>query len=242
MKKLVSIVSISMLALTTAYAQSDDVYYGNGDAYAYSYVDNSYYNNYDNSYQNYGYDDQYETFYDAMSPYGRWVYNPQYGNVWIPTSVSYGFSPYLTGGHWAYTDYGWTWVSDYEWGWAAFHYGRWFQDDVYGWMWVPGSEWAPAWVMWGSYNDNYCWAPIAPGYGFSSYYRPEAHCWNFVGAEHICEPYLANHVVNHNVFVNNTSVSITNNITIINNVGSFNNSHFYAGPRVGEVERPQVTG
>jgi hypothetical protein len=227
MKRLVSIVSISMLALTTAYAQSDDVYYNNNNTYAYSNPDESYTNNTDNSYQEYN--SNYQTFYDAMSPYGQWVNNPQYGYVWQPTAVAGDFSPYLTGGHWAYTDYGWTWVSDYDWGWAAFHYGRWFHDDMYGWMWAPGSEWAPAWVMWGSYDDNYCWAPIAPGYGFSSYYRPAAYSWNTVPCDHITQPYLNNYVVNHNTVV-------VNNITVIHNSGVYNNSHFFSGPRVNDVE------
>ncbi|MCW3125747.1 MAG: hypothetical protein JWO03_1405 [Bacteroidetes bacterium] len=234
-----------MLALTTSYAQSDDVYYSNNNAYAYSSsssYDNSYDNSYNNSYQDYN--ESYQTFYDAMSPYGSWVYNPRYGYVWRPALAAAGFSPYLTGGHWTYSEYGWTWVSDYAWGWAAFHYGRWFHDDMYGWMWTPGSEWAPAWVMWGSYSNNYCWAPIAPGYGYSSYYRPEARYWNVVGCGQINQPYLNNYVayhdgvnntvVNHNVSVTNINVT---NITIINNYNTYNNNKFFAGPRVNDVER-----
>ncbi len=238
MKKLISIVSIAVSALTSAYAQSDDVYYSNNnDAYAYSSNNNSYNNDpYGQSYQDY--DQSYQTFYDDMAPYGRWIYDGRYGRVWLP-AVAAGFSPYLTNGHWVYTDYGWTWVSDYSWGWAAFHYGRWYQDDRYGWMWVPGSEWAPAWVMWGSYSNNYCWAPIAPGYGFNSYsyYRPAARYWNFVGCDHINQPYVSNYVVNHNVNVTNVTV---NNITVINNYNTYNNGRYSAGPRVNDVER--VTG
>ncbi|MBS1684646.1 MAG: hypothetical protein JSS76_07830 [Bacteroidetes bacterium] len=239
MKKLISIVTITVSALTSAYAQSDDTYYTNGnDAYAYSGYDNSYnvYSNdpYATSYQ--AYDQSYQTFYDQMAPYGCWIYDGRYGRVWLP-SVAVGFSPYLTNGHWVYTDYGWTWVSDYSWGWAAFHYGRWYQDDRYGWMWVPGSEWAPAWVMWGSYSNNYCWAPIAPGYGFNSGYRPAARYWNTVGCSYISQPYVSNYVVNHNVVINNTTV---NNITVINNTTIYNGGHYSAGPRVSDVER--VTG
>src|SRR4249919_932696 len=89
----------------------------------------------------------YQSFYDEMSPYGRWIDYPGYGYVWMP-SVAYGFKPYATNGHWVYTDMGWAWNSDYPWGWAAFHYGRWFYDGSFGWMWMPGQEWAPAWVSW----------------------------------------------------------------------------------------------
>ena len=89
-----------------------------------------------------------QEFYDGLAPYGTWVSDPQYGNVWIP-DADQDFRPYATRGHWVITDYGNTWVSDYEWGWAPFHYGRWEFDDFYNnWIWIPGYEWAPAWVSW----------------------------------------------------------------------------------------------
>src|SRR5579862_5018255 len=71
----------------------------------------------------------FSVFHDNLQAYGRWVNNPHYGQVWI--SNESGFVPYKTGGHWVYTDYGWTWVSDYSWGWAPFHYGRWDYDASY---------------------------------------------------------------------------------------------------------------
>ena len=88
----------------------------------------------------------YQTFYDELSPHGRWIDYPDYGYVWTP-NMGPDFYPYSTGGHWVWTDdYEWMWVSDYSWGWAPFHYGRWFHDPFYGWMWVPGYDWSPAWV------------------------------------------------------------------------------------------------
>src|SRR5579864_406878 len=89
----------------------------------------------------------YQTFYDQLSPYGSWINYPGYGYVWVPNNVDPSFSPYLTNGHWVYTDMGWAWVSDFDWGWGPFHYGRWLDDPYYGWLWVPGYDWAPAWVM-----------------------------------------------------------------------------------------------
>ncbi|HXS37488.1 MAG TPA: DUF6600 domain-containing protein, partial [Flavipsychrobacter sp.] len=74
----------------------------------------------------------YQTFYDDLSPYGQWVSDGGYGNVWVPYTNDANFRPYCTGGHWAMTDYGNTWVSDYPWGWATFHYGRWTYDQYYG--------------------------------------------------------------------------------------------------------------
>src|SRR5207249_4016053 len=98
----------------------------------------------------------FQVFYDGLAPYGSWVTYPGYGYAWAPRYG--GFRPYVTGGHWVFTDLGWTWVSDYDWGWAPFHYGTWVDDPVYGWLWIPGYDWAPAWVVWGTYGDYYGWA------------------------------------------------------------------------------------
>jgi hypothetical protein len=97
-------------------------------------------------------------FYESLLPYGEWVWLPAYGWCWDPYNVPIDWRPY-TVGYWAYTDYGWTWMSDEPWGWACYHYGRWNWDDYRGWVWCPGTEWAPAWVVW-RYNDGYVgWAP-----------------------------------------------------------------------------------
>ena len=101
----------------------------------------------------------YQSFYDALSPYGQWIDNPQYGYVWMP-NVGPDFKPYSSNGNWVYTDGGWTWASNYPWGWATFHYGRWFFEEGYGWMWIPGNEWAPAWVSWRQSPQYYGWAPL----------------------------------------------------------------------------------
>jgi hypothetical protein len=67
-------------------------------------------------------------FFDYLSPYGSWVEFSPYGYVWCPVGLGYGWRPY-TDGHWLWTDYGWTWISDYDWGWVPFHYGRWDWDE-----------------------------------------------------------------------------------------------------------------
>lgn len=80
---------------------------------------------------------------------GRWVNDPQYGQVWQP-NVPPGWAPYQNG-QWVWEDYyGWTWVSYDPWGWAPYHYGRWFWG-AGGWDWWPGPiapypYWAPAYV------------------------------------------------------------------------------------------------
>ncbi len=65
-----------------------------------------------------------EVFYDQLAPAGDWLYVSPYGQVWQPRGVGPDFRPYASSGHWVYTDYGWSFVSDYNWGWATFHYGR----------------------------------------------------------------------------------------------------------------------
>ena len=104
-----------------------------------------------------------DLFYKELAPHGEWVEDPDYGWMWSPSDVPWGWRPY-TDGHWVYSDDdGWVWVSDWDWGWAPFHYGRWYYDDAEGrWFWLPGTEWAPAWVTWRSGGDWTGWAPLPP--------------------------------------------------------------------------------
>jgi hypothetical protein len=174
----------------------------------------------------------FQVFYNQLTPYGSWINYPSYGYVWIPTQVPQGFRPYATGGHWVYTDDGWAWLSDYDWGWAPFHYGNWFYDQYYGWMWLPDYEWAPAWVTWGEYGDNYCWAPIGPHITFGISYRPPVYCWTFVPHGYITNVNVSRYYVSH---VNNTTV--INNITVINNVNTVGGRGYVRGPQPQNVER-----
>ena len=100
-------------------------------------------------------------FYDALAPYGDWIWTDAYGWVWSPYDEPVDWRPY-TDGQWVWTDDGWTWVADQDWGWAPFHYGRWYDDETYGWCWVPGQEWGPAWVAWREGDGWIGWAPLPP--------------------------------------------------------------------------------
>jgi len=142
-----------------------------------------------------GYDPAaYQDFRDALSPYGQWVDNPQYGQIWVPSATEVGadFTPYYSGGRWVLSDYGWTWVSEHSWGWAPFHYGRWLQVGGYGWSWIPGRVWGPAWVHWRAGGGYVGWAPLPPrgvriappGYGW------RGHSWNFVASGQLTAPRL----------------------------------------------------
>jgi len=212
----------------------------------------------------------YQTFYDALAPYGTWVEDNEYGYVWVP-EVGPDFQPYQSRGHWVYTEFGWTWVSDYQWGWATFHYGRWRFTGDYGWIWIPGYTWGPAWVAWRTSGDYFGWAPLGPpshlrqdeyyrehpsehisiGLSFSFNDAPEPSHWAFVPAGQIASPQINNYYVNrsqNNIIYQKTT--IINNVTVINNqtvnnttinhYGNQAQSGYIAGPRREDVER--VTG
>lgn len=183
----------------------------------------------------------YQSFYDALSPYGQWIDNPQYGYVWMP-NVGPDFKPYSTNGNWVYTDGGWTWASNYPWGWATFHYGRWFFEEGYGWTWIPGNEWAPAWVSWRQSPEYYGWAPLGPNVSISvsanGGYNPPAHYWCFVPQQYVTSPRVNNYYVNEQ-----QNVTIINNTTIVNNRNSdtrVNVNNYAGGPDPVAVSR--VTG
>jgi hypothetical protein len=124
----------------------------------------------------------FQVFYDELSPYGHWTRHPTLGYVWLPMDDP-DFLPYSSHGHWVWTDYGWTWVSEYPWGWAPFHYGRWDYDPAYGWFWLPDNIWGPAWVVWREYPGYYGWAPLRPGIGITIVigggYIPPEPWWTF---------------------------------------------------------------
>ena len=154
-------------------------------------------------------------FYDALTPYGRWIDLPDYGPCWQPENCPPDWRPY-TIGHWAYTDdYGWLWVSAEPFGWCCYHYGRWAFVVGYGWCWVPGSVWGPAWVVW-RYGGGYVgWAPLPPaGPGVSVQVVSEdlpPWCYVFVQERHLAEFNLREHIepVTRNVTILRMTKDIT---------------------------------
>ncbi len=178
----------------------------------------------------------FQVFYDNLSPYGDWVFNPNYGYVWIP-DVDYGFAPYSTDGYWTFTNAGWTWISDYSWGWAPFHYGRWLYDNYYGWSWIPGDEWGPGWVSWRRSEGYYGWAPIGPGisitFAYSSGYRLPSNQWTFVRDSDFGSTNINNYYVN-----SSSNVTIIRNSTVINNIQVDNSSRvrYNTGPTRTDVQ------
>jgi hypothetical protein len=179
----------------------------------------------------------FQVFYDQLSPYGQWVDNPEFGNVWIPDAGP-DFVPYSTRGYWIMTDYGWTWLSDYSWGWAPFHYGRWSYDNSFGWFWVPDYEWGPAWVNWRGSEGYYGWAPMQPGVSismsFGMDYNSHYDHWNFVSYRNFGRSDMNRYYVNRD-----DHERIIRNSTVINNTYIDNSRHstYVTGPSRDDVQR-----
>lgn len=106
------------------------------------------------------------TGYEDLDANGQWENVPDYGEVWVPTSVPADWAPYHYG-HWVWIEpWGWTWVENEPWGFAPFHYGRWAF--VSGrWGWIPGPRvihpvYAPALVVFVGAGPNVAWFPLGP--------------------------------------------------------------------------------
>lgn len=162
------------------------------------------------------------TGYEDLDEYGRWHYEPTYGNVWTPVGVAYDWAPYRYG-HWIYVaPWGWTWVEDEPWGFAPFHYGRWAFVGG-GWCWVPGPVavvpvYSPALVAFvggGGFHIGVGvgvgWFPLAPGEVYVPWYRTSPR---YVQNVNITNTRVTNIQVT-NVY-NNVTVNKVTNVTYIN--------------------------
>lgn len=177
-------------------------------------------------------------FYEYLSPHGAWVNYPPYGYVWIPRDVPIQWRPY-THGRWAWTDYGWTWISDYEWGWIPFHYGRWQWERRLGWFWVPDTVWGPAWVTWRRGGLYIGWAPLPPGAEFVAgvgmrprYYEVPDRFWIFLDSHNFLEERLGRFVLPYE-----RNVTIIRYTVCNTNIFVRNNRIVNEGVSIDEVER-----
>jgi hypothetical protein len=173
-------------------------------------------------------------FYSNLSPYGTWAVSADYGRVWRPHEYVAGWNPYYDG-HWVYTDYGWTWVSDYAWGSVPYHYGTWTLDPAMGWVWVPGYVWAPSWVVFSTGPDYIGWAPVPPRFvvgatiGFNAF-APE-RCV-FVPSRSFLAPHVRAYAVPR------TEVNVVISRTrIVNNISVQNHVVVNRGPDRGAIEK-----
>jgi hypothetical protein len=188
-------------------------------------------------------------FEEALNPYGTWVLidGVRYWRPGIAVNNP-DWAPYMTNGHWVYTDLGWTWVSDYPWGWAPFHYGRWHRHAVFGWVWWPDVTWGPAWVRWRT-GDDYCgWAPLPPfslfvphhGFFFRGNFVDDdfdfgqtADDFFFVPSRHFCD----NDVWVRRVDIRRRHDAFRSTVVIRNNFTYSNNRIISHGPSIDFVSR-----
>ncbi len=171
--------------------------------------------------------------YDNLSG-GNWIDVEGYGYGWQPEVVvrDPNWRPY-SDGYWAYTDYGWTWISYEDFGWATYHYGRWANLGDYGWTWFPGEDldWGPAWVSWRTGGDYIGWAPLPPrgpgivyenqpiGVNVDVTYDIGPEYYNFCDVRFIGEPVLRDRIIppaQNITYITNT-VNVTN-IYVQNNI------------------------
>ena len=169
---------------------------------------------------------------DDLDEYGTWKDTPDYGPVWVPTSVAPDWAPY-TYGNWIWEEpWGWTWVDAYPWGFAPFHYGRWVSWGGY-WGWAPGPYWvrpwyAPALVAWWGGPH---WG-VGFGWGFGVGFGGGGFGWCPLGWG---EPFFPWYHTSRGYFRN---VNITN--TRIVNITNVTNNYFRNGGRTALYGRNGV--
>jgi hypothetical protein len=157
-------------------------------------------------------------YYD-LDDYGSWQSDSDYGEIWVPSGVAVGWSPYQMG-HWVFIEpWGWTWVDEEPWGWAPFHYGRWaYVGDHWG--WVPGPVvvrpvYAPAVV--GFVGGGGFGFSVAFGGGFSGVgWFPLGPRDVFVPGYHCSPRYFQNINVTNTRIVSVTQVTNIYNTAVIN--------------------------
>ena len=185
-------------------------------------------------------------FYNNLSG-GNWVDVEGYGYGWQPDiAVSDpNWRPY-SDGYWAYTDYGWTWISYEDFGWATYHYGRWANLADYGWTWFPGTDldWGPAWVSWRTGGDYIGWAPLPPrgpevvyegqpiGASVDVEYDIGPQYYNFCDVRFIGEP-----VLRDRIFPPTQNITYITNTVNVTNIYVQNNVVYNYGPNYNVVNQ-----
>jgi hypothetical protein len=172
-----------------------------------------------------------------LEQYGTWETTPQYGAMWVPSSVGADWAPYREG-HWRWVaPWGWTWVDDEPWGFAPFHYGRWAQ--VGGrWGWIPGERvgrpvYAPAMVAFVGGDPGprpgvgvavgigigvgigaaIGWVPLGPGEVYRPPYRVSENYIRNVNVTNVSRTTINQITVNH---VTNVTYANQHAVTAVN--------------------------
>jgi uncharacterized protein DUF6600 len=189
---------------------------------------------------------------EALDRSGTWRTVETYGNVWVPSGLPAGWSPYTTG-RWIWDPrFGWTWLDDAPWGWAPYHYGRW----VYlgpGWSWAPGPvivrpAYSPALVVFLGgpvvVGRPLYWAPLGWGEPVIRWWGPPrvvgVAWWGGWGGPRV----VNNVVINRTTTVNVTNITTYHNVNVTNAVVGVSAERFGQGAvrptRVAEAEVRQL--
>jgi hypothetical protein len=159
---------------------------------------------------------------EDLDNHGRWVNDPEYGNVWAP-QVAANWAPYQQG-RWSYIDYyGWTWISYDPWGWAPYHYGRWYNRAGLGWCWWPGSRgsrhfWRPALVGFFGWGGG---GGFGVGVGFGRV------GWTPLGPRERYRPWYGGRGGNVNIV--NVNINNYRNARVRNGISGMDRSDFIGG-------------
>jgi hypothetical protein len=187
--------------------------------------------------------------YADLDANGTWAPTPDYGPVWYPTSVPYGWRPYSVG-YWAYVaPWGYTWIDSAPWGYAPFHYGRWA---VVGgrWGWVPGPRavapvYSPALVAFvGGPGISIgigiggggvaAWFPLSVGEPFVPWYHASP---TYARQVNVTNVNITN--IHNTTIVNNYNTYITNTRTV-NNINQINTNTMQYANRAQVTAVPQA--
>jgi len=176
-----------------------------------------------------------------LNAYGRWMYDPAYGEVWVPDDEAVNWAPYHYG-RWAWQPYwGWTWIGYEPWGWAPYHYGRWFYRHRFGWAWYPGFTpyWQPALVAFFGCGDgfgfdfpfgNVGWVPLAP-------FEPFYPWWPSYLSR---GPRIVYNITNVNIINIYHNASAPGGVAVVN-AGSFKSTQPYRFVPIREVRLGSAT-
>ena len=174
--------------------------------------------------------------YSDLDDNGTWNEEPDYGPVWYPTTVPYGWAPY-SWGYWNWVGpWGWTWIGYEPWGYAPFHYGRW--GFIGGrWGWCPGSIYArpffgPAFV--GFLGGRHFGVGFGFGGGFGVGWFPLGFREPFFPGFHASRTFI------NNINIRNTTIR---NVNVLNSGGrNFNYAYAHNANAVTATSRGAFVG
>jgi len=80
----------------------------------------------------------YTSGFGDLYTFGGWYSVGGYGYCWRPYGVSFGWNPFQFG-RWIFDPFfgNWVFIGGQPWGWLPYHYGSWVFQPGLGWVWTP---------------------------------------------------------------------------------------------------------